>query len=69
MKLNNTKYNTYAAYALIVITFGLLYAAFIFNIASLTGVRLMFINLESSASISTMPGGKSSDMIPLYRTR
>ncbi len=32
MKLNNTKYNTYAAYALIVITFGLLYAAFIFNL-------------------------------------
>ena len=32
MKLNNTKYNTYAAYALIVISFGLLYAAFIFNL-------------------------------------
>ena len=32
MKFNNTKYNTYAAYALIVITFGLLYAAFIFNL-------------------------------------
>ena len=32
MKLNNTKYNTYAAYALIVIAFGLLYAAFVFNL-------------------------------------
>ncbi len=32
MKLNNTKYNTYAAYALIIISFGLLYAAFIFNL-------------------------------------
>ncbi len=34
MKLNNTKYNTYAAYALIVISFGLLYAAFVFNLPS-----------------------------------
>ncbi|MBO4284507.1 MAG: AI-2E family transporter [Clostridia bacterium] len=34
MKLNNTKYNTYAAYALIIISFGLLYAAFIFNLSS-----------------------------------
>ena len=34
MKLNNSKYNTYAAYALIVISFGLLYAAFIFNLPS-----------------------------------
>lgn len=34
MKLNNTRYNTYAAYALIIIAFGLLYAAFIFNLAA-----------------------------------
>lgn len=34
MKLNNTKYNTYAAYALIIIAFGLLYAAFIFNLSA-----------------------------------
>ena len=33
MKLNNTRYNTYAAYALIIISFGLLYAAFIFNLS------------------------------------
>lgn len=38
MKLNNTKYNTYAAYALIVIAFGLLYAAFIFNLSAVFSV-------------------------------
>ena len=34
MKLDNTRYNTYAAYALIIISFGLLYAAFIFNLSA-----------------------------------
>ena len=43
MKLNNTKYNTYAAYALIVIAFGLLYAAFIFNLpAVFAGIGWFF---------------------------
>ena len=43
MKLNNTKYNTYAAYALIIITFGLIYAAFVFNLpAVFSSVRWFF---------------------------
>ena len=44
MKLNNTKYNTYAAYALLIIAFGLLYAALIFNLPAVLGWIGWFLN-------------------------
>lgn len=44
MKLNNTRYNTLAAYALIVIVVSLLYALMIFNVGAVVSVVLWFIS-------------------------
>jgi predicted PurR-regulated permease PerM len=44
MKLNNTRYNTLAAYAMIVIAVSLLYALMVFNLGTVLSIVLWFIS-------------------------